>query len=250
MTMLAGMRANTLLRGSLTLCLAAACGMDVDQDMPVEDETGQDEVGSPGDTPVGVGQVEQSLTTVTGEDFEEYAAGPLGAPWQVSRSLSAQANIESTSDHGNVLLVRGSTAAGDFLLARLDTSAPSDVVASVDVKPDSGSSFIWSMHTPRYKSRIRLERLPDSGRLIAAAPGSGGDVDCGSLPAGQWSQLGLAIHTSPSVTFDVLLDGNPTPCQDIEANLTPPFTLVQIYDSTSQGWGGDVRFDNVTVLAP
>ncbi len=237
MTMLAGMRVNTLLRGSLTLCLAAGCGMDVD------------ETSSPADVPPGVGEVEQSLTTVTGVDFEDYDAGPLGAPWQVARSLDTQASIERTSDHGNVLFVQGSAAAGDFVLARLDTSTPSDLVASVDVKPDSDSSFIWSIHTPRYKSRIRLQRWPGSARLVATAPGSG-DADCGSLPAGQWSNLSLIVHTNPSVTFDVLLDGNPTPCQDIEANLTPPFTLVQLNDFSAEGWGGNVRFDNVRVLAP
>lgn len=249
MTKRAGMRANILLRGSLALGLISGCGMDVDQDVPVEGESGLDQ-GDPDRAPVGVGEVDQSLTTVTGADFEGYSVGPLGSPWQVSRSLTTQANVESTSDHGKVLQFRGSSAAGDFLIARLTTSVSADMVASIDVKPDSGSSFIWSVHTPRYKSRIRVERWPGSGQLIANAPGSGGDVDCGSLPAGEWSQVRLVVHTSPSVTFDVLLDGIPTACQDIETSLSPGFTLVQLYDSSSQGWGGNVRFDNVTVLTP
>ena len=272
------LRGSTWLGGLVALLLAGGCGMQAEQEMALDepgtdeaipdqpgsarpdqgnpDESGAQEGAAPDDTAEGTnesGSVEEDLNSVMSEDFEGYARGALASPWSVSRSLTSSASIESTSDHGNVFLLQGSPTSGDFLQAILDMSVPSDVVASVDINPDSGAAFFWSVHgtgVSTYKRRIRLQRWPDTTRLVATASPSG-DTDCGSLPSGAWSKVTLAVHTAttPS-TFDVLINGQATACTGLKAYVTKPFNMVQVMDSSSDGWGGDVRFDNISVSAP
>jgi len=214
--------------------------------MALADEPGMDE-------PDRTGDIEQELTTVMGVDFEDYGRGALASPWSVGASLTSRASIETTSDHGNVVLLHGSPSSGDFLLARLDTSVPSDVSASVDVNPDPGATFIWSVNgqgVSSYKRRIRLQRAPDSSRLVASASPSGA-TDCGALSSSTWTTITLIVHTAqaPS-TFDVLINGSATACSGLAAYVTKPFNMVEILDSSSDRWGGDVRFDNIVLATP
>lgn len=272
MTNRAVMRGCAWLGVPLAISLAAGCAMEMDAggDALPGDQAGMDqatpegagdevasedeEVASdePG-TPEEVGEPDQELTTVMGVDFEDYAAGPLGAPWQVSRSLTAQATIENAGGHGKAIHIDGSPASGDFVLARLSVSVPSDVVASVDVNPADGAAFVWTVHgtgVSLYKRRIRLQRWAGTERLIASAPPTG-DTDCGALPSDTWSTLTLVVHTAqqPS-TFDVLVDGNETACSGLAAYVTKPFNMVEIMDSSNQNWGGDVLFDDIVMARP
>jgi hypothetical protein len=248
MTKLAVMRGSWL-SSSLALVLAAGCGMGMDETDPENpDEAVADESG-----PGGIGDVEQDVTAVTSLNFENYGAGALASPWSVGGSLTSHATIETTSEHGTVVVLQGSPASGDLLVARLPVSVSSDVIASVDVNPDSGAAFVWSVDgkaVSSYKRRIRLQRSPDSTRLIASASPSG-NSDCGSLPSGTWTTLTMVVHTAqtPS-TFDILINGNATACTGLRAYVTKPFDMVEIMDSSSDGWGGKVRFDNILLGTP
>jgi hypothetical protein len=266
--------ATTLLGSPLALWLAAGCGMGMDDEMEegaVVDESQPDGAGPGEDAPdqdvpdqdVGdegagdeTGDIEQGLTTLMGVNFESYAVGSLSSPWSQMPAASltdSRAVIQSTSDHGKVLAIEGSAAMGDYLTAKLDMSISTDIVASVDVNPDSSGAFVWSVHGQggsTYKRRVRLQRWPGSTRLIATASPAG-DRDCGSLASARWTKLTLVIHTQtvPS-TFDVLIDGNRTACTGLQTSVTPPFTSVQIMDASNSGWGGRVRFDNIQLARP
>lgn len=258
MTKSAVNRRTTWLGGPLALLLVAGCAMEADEDMTPDTDPGADETspeeGTPGESgSEETSDVEQGLTTLMTVNFENYNVGALSSPWSVAGSLNARASIESTSDHGKVLLMQGSPTLGDFLMGRLDISIPSDVAFSADVKPDSGAAIVWSIHgqgVSSYKRRIRLMRWPNSTRLIANASPSG-DRDCGSLPSNAWTRVTVVIHTgATSSTYDVLLNGSATPCRGLQAAVTQPFNMLQVMDSSSDGWGGKVRFDNFVLARP
>jgi len=265
-------RGVTCFGAPLALILAAGCGMDAEEGMTMDDDPGLDqanpdgseegltgESGAPAEAPpeevgdTGQDDVGEDVDAVMGLSFEDYDIGPVASPWSIGRSLTTRASIERTSDHGNVFLLQGSPTSGDFLLASLDMQVPSDVEASVDIKPSGNAAFVWSVNgtgVSTYKRRIRLQRWVGSNRLIASASPSG-DTDCGSMPADAWTKLTMVVHTAttPS-TFDVLINGNPTACTNLQAYVTKPFNMVQIMDSSSLNWGGNVRFDNIVVSAP
>jgi hypothetical protein len=225
-------RRLTWLGTPLALSLATSCAMDFDG-----------------------GRTEQGLTSVAGADFEDYAVGSLTSPWTLTPSASAsQMGIENTSDHGNVLLLQGSTGYGDYRIGKLGGfSISSDVVASTDINPESGASFVWSLHgqgSGPYARRIRLERAPGSTTLVASSLPTG-TVDCGSLDSDTWSNIALVVRAEQTPhTFDLLINGQPTACTGLEVVTDPPFTSVQLMDASNLNWGGNVRLDNVAVSTP
>lgn len=186
-------------------------------------------------------------------DFEDYALGPLGAPWSISQAGSSTATIVHTTDHGNVLRLQGSAVLGDFLIASLgfSSSAP-NVATQVDINPDSGASFVWSLHgagTSIGRRRIRLQRAPGATVLVANTVPNG-DSECGTLASGVWSTVTLMVHTEAFPhTFDVLINGVATACTGLETGLSPPFDSVSVMDASNEGFGGVVRFDNVGISA-
>ena len=283
MTKRAVLRGNTWLTGSLALLLAAGCGMDSEEGMALDDEPGMggeapgqngsdgadqaspdeanpeqgtatgeqgtEETGEPADDSSEI----ENMTTLMSVNFESYGQGVVASPWSISRSPASQATIASTGDHGKVFRLQGSPATGDFLLAQLGFSVPSDVAASVDINPAADGSFVWSVHgkgVSTYKRRIRLQRWPDTNTLVATASPSG-DTDCGPMPSNTWTKVTIIVHTAttPS-TFDVLINGRPTACTGLQAYVTRPFEMVQIMDSSSLDWGGAVSFDNIVVARP
>jgi hypothetical protein len=258
--------------GSLALLLAVGCSI-ADDEMGLGDEPGADEMdpqsppeaGSdePGDTgetgtaddETGeeVGDLEQGLTAGMRVTFEGYPVAQLGSPWQVAWTPNTRAVVERTSNHGNVFLLEGDPIQWQYLVARLPISVSSDLSASVDIQPTSGASFVllfYGTGVSNYKRRIKLEREPGSDHLIANTPPSG-RTDCGRLPAGKWTRVTLVVHTgtTPS-TFDVLLDGQASACTGVRAYATRPFSMIEFSDSSTDRWGGDVRFDNISLARP
>jgi hypothetical protein len=254
-TKLAVTRGTPWLSSALAMVLAAGCGMAEGDEMPLDDEAGVDQ-GNPDpsiDDEPGIGDIEQGLTAGGGVNFEGYATGPVASPWQISRTLSTSATVERTSDHGNVFLLKGVATEWQWLMAKLAISVSTDISATVDIKPDSGAGFVWTVFgtgVSNYKRRIRLERFPGTNTLTASASPSG-DVDCGPLPSNQWSRVTLVIRTgtTPS-SYDVLINGNRTSCTNLRAYVTKPFNMVEIMDSANDRWGGTVRFDNISLARP
>jgi hypothetical protein len=228
----------------LALWLMASCAMD-------------DDLGEPADeaAPEAANEIEQGLTTLVVEDFENDGT-QLRSPWSQTPAAGftdTRAVIQSSAGHGNVLDLQGSEEYGQYLIAYLPITAPSDVVASVDINPDAGASFVWSLWgqgTGTYKRRVRLQRWPDSPALVATANPSG-DTACGSLPSGRWTNVALVMHVQRSPhTFDVLINGAPTSCTGLEVVTNPPFNRVEVMDASNESWGGDTQFDNIRVARP
>lgn len=194
-----------------------------------------------------------ALTTVLHETFESYVAGPLGAPWSVTKSGTSRAEVVSTTA-GKQLLFHGGTADGDYMLVRRDfASAAREIVVSADMNPAANGSFVWELHGAgssigaRY---IRLQRFVGSTMLISYTV-PGGSRNCAPLPSGVWSRVTLKVHaTTYPHTFDVLINGNPTACTGLSTGLSPTFTYVSIKDINAVGYGGDIRFDNIDVTTP
>jgi len=198
-------------------------------------------------------ETQLAQATVLHEDFEDDAVGPLGSPWSITKTGTSQARIESTIDHGRVLLLHGGLAT-DYLLASRDSaSSATEIVMQVDIKPASGASFIWGLHGAGSSigaRRIRLQREPGSTMLVAQTAPSG-SRNCGDLPSGVWSTVTLKVHASAcSHTFDVLINGKATACTGISTGLSQPFTYIDVMDASNEGWGGDVRFDNIDITTP
>ena len=199
-------------------------------------------------------EVEDELT-VASVDFESYPTGLVGSPWTVTSAGSASTvRVVGTTDHGHVLLLRGGTAVPDYVIAALGiSSASTEITAQVDINPASDASFLWSLHgagTSIGRRRIRLQREPGSTALIANTV-PGGNSACGTLPSNQWSQITLRVHAQGwPHTFDVLIDGARTACTGLPTGLGPPFRSIDVMDASNEGWGGEVRFDNLAVATP
>ena len=194
-----------------------------------------------------------ALTTVLHETFETYAVGPLGAPWSVTKSGSSHADVINTA-YGKRLLFHGGTADSDYMLARRDfSSSATQIVVSADMKPAAGSSFVWELHGAGSSigaRRIRLQRLLGS-TMLSAQTAPSGTTNCAPLPSDVWSRVTLKVHaTTWPHTFDVLINGNATACTGVSTGLSPTFTYIAITDIASAGYGGDIRFDNIDVIAP
>jgi hypothetical protein len=192
-------------------------------------------------------------STVLHEDFEASPLGPLGAPWSITKAGNSSASVVSTTDHGKALLLRGGSAADYLIASRGLTSSAGEIVATVDIKPASGASFVWSLSgagSSIGRRRIRLQRQPGSTMLVSNTVPAG-NRDCAALPSNAWSRVTLAVHavTWPH-TFDVRINGQPTACTGLETGLSQPFNGVSVMDASNEGWGGDVRFDNIDVASP
>jgi hypothetical protein len=199
-----------------------------------------------------VGAATQALTTVLHEDFEDDALGPLGAPWTISSAGSSSVSIVNTTDHGHALRLQGSSAEGHFLIAsRALSSSSREINTQVDIKPSSGASFIWILNgagSSIGRRRIRLQQAPGTTTLVASTVPSG-NTNCGTLRSGAWSRVTLIVHSVPR-TFDVLINGAPTACTGVAADIQPPFNSVSVMDASNAGWGGNVLFDNIDVTTP
>jgi hypothetical protein len=195
----------------------------------------------------------QLSTSILHEDFEDDSVGMLGAPWGITASGSGSASIVATTDHGHVLQLQGSTAEGQFLIAkRTISSSSTDITVSVDVKPTSGASFIWGLHgagTSLGRRRINLQLAPGSTTLVAQTAPSG-VTNCGTLTLDVWSRVTLIVHTIKKDTFDVLINGVSTSCTKVAAGIQPPFNAVSVMDAANADWGGMVQFDNIDVTSP
>jgi hypothetical protein len=192
------------------------------------------------------------MTTVLHEDFEDDAVGALGAPWSISSAGGSASIINTTTTHGHVLRLQGSTAEGSFLIAsRGFSSSSQNITTRVDVRASLGASFIWILNgagSSIGRRRIRLQQSPGSTTLVASTVPSG-NTSCGTLAADAWSRVTLVVHTVPR-TFDVMINGAQTACTGVAADIQPPFNSVSVMDASNAGWGGIVRFDNIDVRTP
>jgi len=197
---------------------------------------------------------EGALTRVIDVDFESYPAGRVASPWTVTSAGATTVSVASTADHGNVLLLHGGRVSPDYIIAALGLSSSSpEISARVDINPAGDASFIWSLHgagSSIGKRRIRLQREPGANVLIAHTV-PGGNTACGTLALDTWSTVTLNVHAQQLPhTFDVLINGARTSCTGLPTGLSPPFRSVNVMDASNQGWGGDVRFDNIAVTTP
>ncbi|HEX6014806.1 MAG TPA: hypothetical protein VFY87_24035, partial [Geminicoccaceae bacterium] len=142
---------------------------------------------------VAVGSPRATAAEVLNVDFESYPLGLLGAPWIVTVNTGATsastAAVVSTPDHGKALRLHGNKLTPDFLIASLGlSSSVPEIRVEVDVKPDPGASFIWSLHGagPSIGSRrIRLQRAP-GGTGLAAQTSPSGTTACGAVASNAW----------------------------------------------------------------
>lgn len=193
-----------------------------------------------------------SSLNVVDVNFSSDPIGPLGTPWSVTPTPSeSTATVVGTSDHGRALKLHGSRTSGQFLLAELPvtTSAP-QVSVSFQVKPGSGTAFVFFLNAVRrgYRSpRISLQHSPDSNELVRIS--SYPQVSCGSLPPNSWSEVRIDIHGDISpATYDVRVNGVLKPeCTNQGTTLRPPLRSLQLMDASNDGWGGDVFFDDFLV---
>lgn len=188
--------------------------------------------------------------TVLQEDFEDDPLGALDATWTVTSAGGGSVSIVNTMDHGHVLQLRGSSALGAFLIAsRAISSSSTEITTEVDIRPNSAASLIWTLSgagSSIGRRRIRLQREPGSTTLVPNTV-PGGTTSCGTLPSGVWSRVTLKVDTVLR-TFDVLIDGALT-CTGA-ADIQPPFNSVSVMDAANEGWGGNVRIDNIDVTTP
>jgi hypothetical protein len=179
----------------------------------------------------------------------------VGAPWTVTATGASTASVVSTTDHGKALKLHGSPVSGDFLTAlRGLSSSTSEINVQVDINPNSGASFIWSLQgagDTLGARRIRLQRAPNSTTLVASTSPSG-NTNCGTVASGVWSTVTLIVHTPTCSghTFDVRINGAATACTGIATGIDVPFNGVSVMDASNDGWGGDVLFDNILVTTP
>ena len=191
-------------------------------------------------------------TVVFSDNFQAAPTGPLGAPWSIAAGTGVStAVVADTPDHGRVLNLRGSAASGDFLSAIVVFSAPAtEIQYSYAVNPSAGSAFVTTFRgTGGYSSRrISLQQGPNS---TLTSQSSSGSVSCGSLTPGVWSTVTLRVHATAAVhTFDVLINDAPTSCTGIITRQVSPFRSITLMDSSTEGWGGSVLFDDFLATTP
>jgi hypothetical protein len=192
-------------------------------------------------------------TRIEDIDFEDYPLGPLGDPWTVSPDPSAGGStidvVETGGAHGQVAEMNGDPS-GSYLFATLPINSWSPYLeVRVRARPVGGASFIFILNGAGSSigaRRIRLQHPPGTTRLEAQTVPSG-TTYCGELLPNEWSRVSLRAHTRLR-TFDVLIDGEPTACNDIAAGISTPFTSVQVMDAGNDGWGGVVDFDDLVIV--
>jgi len=196
-----------------------------------------------------------AATTMLDVDFEDDALGPLGPPWVVfpGNGASSVSIVDVPGRHGHVLQLDADPSEGEFLTASDAFSASQRrIVSRVDIRPQAGAAFIWSLTGAGASlgaRRIRLQLAPGSDVLDAQTSPSG-ETACGRLPQGKWSRVTLSVDARfEPHTFDVLIDGQPTACTGIVTGLGPPFDGVTVMDASNAGWGGRTQFDNILVKA-
>jgi hypothetical protein len=192
----------------------------------------------------------QALSTVAQTDFENQAVGPLGAPWVVSPAGTSRVSVIATQDHGQVALLHGGTTNADFVSASLALASSADLIRlGFDVNPAPGAAFIFALHGAGSSigaRRIRLGVEPTSNVLTATT--TSGNLACGALVSGVWSRVTLSVRTKTH-DFDVLINGQASACSRASTAIGVPFNAVSLMDASNEGYGGDVRFDNVAVVA-
>jgi hypothetical protein len=160
--------------------------------------------------------------------------------------------VVNSADHGKVLRLHGDNSA--YLIASLGfSSSATEITTSVDIKPASGATFIWTLTgagSSIGRRRIRLQRPPGTD-VVQVQTVPAGTVSCGPVRSGVWSTVKLVVRaqTWPH-TADVLINGEPTACTGLSVGLSPPFTSVQVMDAGNDGWAGNVDFDNIVATTP
>ncbi|HEV8692928.1 MAG TPA: hypothetical protein VGQ93_01890 [Lysobacter sp.] len=190
--------------------------------------------------------------TVFQENFDSDPLGPLDANWTVTSAGASTVGVVDSTDHGHVMRMFGSPTLGHYLIAsRAFSSSALEIGTRADIRPSSGASFLWILNgagTSIGRRRIRLQ-LPPGSTVLEAQTVPSGTTRCGTLTRGVWSQVTLMVNASAR-RFDVLINGRPTACTSIAADIQPPFRSVSVMDASNEGWGGAVRFDNIQVATP
>lgn len=186
------------------------------------------------------------------ENFESDPVGSLDANWTVTSAGASTVGVVDSTDHGHVMRMFGSPTAGHFLFATRGFSSSSfEIGTRADIRPSTGASFLWILNgagTSIGRRRIRLQ-LPPGSTVLEAQTVPSGTTRCGTLPRGAWSQVTLMVNAQLR-RFDVLINGRPTACTSVRADIQPPFRSVSVMDASNEGWGGAVRFDNLQVATP
>jgi len=236
---------NTLCRQrmmvSIALAVAATTGCAV--------EVGDGEVDSNREL---IAVTEQPLSTALGVDFSDYALGPLGSPWSVTRSGSGTSNVVSTTDHGRALRIAHS-AERDYSLSQiaLPPTAPA-LQFDFAVKPrSSASTFTVTLKGPKsgYKiPKFALSLVPGSNALTVTSIGAG--PSCGTLPYGRWSTVNGRLVDDGTGTgrrvMNVRVNGVLSACTGVTTSLRSA-NMLQVIDNEQPSANAETLFDDFLV---
>ena len=164
----------------------------------------------------------------------------------ILKTGTSTAHVLSSSSTGPGLEIDGGKQLGSYLIAKYDgvrTSA--DVTADFTVTAEPGAAFVYSLrgsglgYTGKH---LRVDRVPNSTTLRTGTPN--GNVNCGTLPSNDATLVTIALSTAAQ-RFDVLIDGAPTACTDLQTGIVGPIVGFEMMDASNDGYGGKVRFEGL-----
>jgi hypothetical protein len=187
-------------------------------------------------------------TEIFSISFDNYAVGDLPSPWGVDEPGASYFTViaDPTARAGNVLEMSGDTG----LDARASAEYPfSHTQGMLDVSVDTyslgGSALFFTLFNAA-DSVVEIWREPNAKELMAWSSSKSEILDCTTLEDNVWYNITLLVDMN-AWTFDVLVDGGSTSCNDITLYEDTPREIVnfQLWDGASEGYGGIVYYDNI-----
>ncbi len=214
---------------------------DIDDDDAADDDTADDDTADD--------DVADDDTVVVDIDFEDYALGPLGSPWDVIIYGASTATIiddPTKAGSGRMLEINGSTTLTESVEAALDIDPQTvDFTVSFDFYYQTGAIFFFDFYggEPPVSGPFHLLLVDNE---LSASPNPSPDP-CATLTAGTWVHLETVVQPGAK-KFSVLIDGTPSAaCADLDFNPSFEETISRFsfMDVGNDGGGGIVYFDNV-----
>jgi len=209
---------------------------DTGDDDSTDDDTGDDDFADDDDAPPGFAI-----------DFEDYALGALGAPWNVTALDGSSATVIELADGapGQGLELVGGIEQGDRYTAEYEfADIFADMQISFDVRAEENAAFEIGVYDGADLQATMLLH-PDNGEIQAWNGTNDSYPNCVGLPYLTWKKV--TINLRHEGTYDIELNGQPTSCYGLglETGGGAPFNRLVLSEITYDGWGGVVQFDNI-----
>jgi len=212
---------------------------DTTDDDTTDDDTGDDDTG------------DDDTTIVWSDDFDAYSVGnPPPEPCEVKVGGIAVVEVVALDKAVNQGLLTQSTAYGDYYHVKYmhDTAILDRGGVIFDADILSGSSVVFFLHAEVSDLALVHYFLGE----LAAQDDDGNLITCvATVNYGVWHTIDIRADID-NHSYDVIFDGNSTPCTDITFTMDGAFPLTEIQGFSVynvDSWNGAAKVDNIRLYS-